>query len=165
MSSGWLSRLAVAALVVFSPGNAADAGDDALTFGAGAFAVFSEGDRQAQGEIQFRPDWRWWKLQPMIGGFATAPGHTLFGYIGISADFALRGLVLRPSFAPGFYSRGDGRDLGNTILFRTGLGVAWEFESGHRLGIDLYHLSNAGLADHNPGAESAMLTFTLPIRW
>jgi hypothetical protein len=98
----------------------------ASTLGAGAFAVFSEGDRQAHAEIQFRPDWRWWKLQPMIGGFATAPDHTLFDYIGISADFELWGLVLRPSFGPGLYSRGDGRDLGNTILLRTGLEVAWE---------------------------------------
>ena len=75
-----------------------------------------------------------------------------------------RGPNARPSLAPGLYQRGDGRDLGGDLQFRSGFALDWKLEGGVRLGFEVYHLSNFGLHEYNPGSESALLTFTLPLR-
>ena len=142
-----------------------------LTLGVGVFNVAGEDDAtgkdhsSGQLELQFRPDWKLWWIQPMVGGFVTWDGD-VFGYLGISIDIPIGDhIIARPSFAPGLYGRGNGVDLGGTVQFRTGIELAWKFENGMRLGAEFYHLSNAGIYDENPGTESALLTFTLPLRW
>ena len=49
------------------------------------------------------------------------------------------------------------------MQFRSGIEAGWRFGKGLRVGLELYHLSNAGLEDLNPGEESLVLTFALPI--
>jgi hypothetical protein len=71
-------------------------------------------------------------------------------------------VVLRPSFAPGYYNMGSGKDLGSALEFRSGLEVGFCFSNGTRLGVEFNHISNGGLADHNPGANSLMLMVTIP---
>jgi lipid A 3-O-deacylase len=46
--------------------------------------------------------------------------------------------------------------------FRTGLGVAYEFDDGTRLGVRVAHVSNAGIHDDNPGEEELYVRFALP---
>jgi hypothetical protein len=38
--------------------------------------------------------------------------------------------------------------------------VSYRLESGDRLGLSLYHLSNADLYHRNPGSESLVLSYT-----
>jgi hypothetical protein len=75
-----------------------------------------------------------------------------------------RRFVLRGSFAPGVYAQSSGRDLGHVVEFRSGLEAALCFDSGLRVGAEIYHLSNGRLAEHNPGANSLVLTVTMPLR-
>jgi hypothetical protein len=151
----WLAPGAAAAQSAYTTGSY-------LSVGIGAFDVFEDEFRSTQFELQFRPGLKWWLLQPMVGASVTTDG-SVFGYGGISLDINLTPyLVVRPSVAAGAYEEGDGKDLGGTLEFRSGVEVAWQFDNRMRLGLELYHRSNAGIYDHNPGEESLMLNFSAP---
>ncbi len=57
----------------------------------------------------------------------------------------------------GGYSAGEGKELGGTLEFRSGLELAWQVRPGARLEVTFFHLSNAGIYGHNPGSEGLML--------
>ncbi len=133
-----------------------------LTFGGGAFDI-GEDDTAAQAEVQWRPDLKLWIFHPMLGANVTSDG-AVYGYAGISLDlFFGNRIVLRPSFAPGLFYEGDGKDLGHVIEFRSAVELAWRFDDRSRLGVELSHRSNAGIGDDNPGEESLMLFYHLPL--
>ena len=41
--------------------------------------------------------------------------------------------------------------------------LALRLDGGRRLGLELYHISNASSGRINPGAESLLVTFALPL--
>ena len=133
-----------------------------LRAGMGALEVFRGSGRSFEGDLEFRPGWKLWVLQPTIGGIVTGDS-ALYGYVGVSADLFLSdNVLLRPSVAAGLYDRGNGFDLGNTLEFRSAIELAWQFENRLRLGVEFAHISNANLAEHNPGEESLLLTVSVP---
>lgn len=134
-----------------------------LTFGVGAFDVFDDDFRATQFEIQYRPNFGLWIFQPMVGANVTTD-ESAYVYAGLSLDLFLNDrIVLRPSFAPGLYHDGDGKDLGSALEFRSALEVAYRFDNRARLGVELSHRSNAGIDDSNPGEESLMLFYHWPL--
>lgn len=157
--------LACAALlltcIVATPARAQD--PSFLTGGIGAFDAFDDDHRAGQFEIQYRSDLKLWVFQPMVGANVSTDG-SLYGYAGISLDIFLGNrLVLRPSFAPGLYYEGNGKDLGHVIEFRSAAELAWRFDDRSRLGIEISHRSNADIGDKNPGEESLMLFYHFPL--
>lgn len=70
--------------------------------------------------------------------------------------------VVTPSFAPGLYSAGRGKDLGFPVEFRSQLEVSYRFSSGTRIGVGMNHISNAKLGHINPGIESVSFTLSTP---
>ena len=64
-----------------------------------------------------------------------------------------------PSFAPGLYSKGDGKDLGHILEFKSELQFSLDVFSNSELGFSYNHISNASLGDKNPGANSYMINF------
>ena len=85
-------------------------------------------------------------------------------FVGFSIDVPIgKGPLVRGSFAPGYFNRGHGKDLGYPLEFRSSVEIGWRFDGGWSLGIEWYHLSNARLGDINPGDASLLLTLTLPI--
>jgi lipid A 3-O-deacylase len=68
--------------------------------------------------------------------------------------------VFSPHFAVTLLEPGDGRDIGSTVEFRSGLELAYRLEDRRRIGLSFYHLSNAGIDETNPGSESLVLTFS-----
>lgn len=162
-----LHRLAIAgvALLLVSLQSAALRAEEPsfLTVGAGVFAIFDAESRAAQVEVQYRPDLRLWIFQPMIGANVSTD-ETAYVYAGVSLDIILNDhFVLRPSFAPGLYHEGDGRDLGGVLQFRTGLELAYLFDDQSRLGVEISHRSNAHIYNSNPGEESLMVFYHVPI--
>ena len=100
------------------------------------------------------------ELIPTAGVMAGAQGG-LYVYGGFRADFPLgRQWVFSPSWAGGLYNRSDKFDLGGPVEFRSGLELAYRLPGGSRLGLCLYHLSNAGLFTRNPGSESLVVTYS-----
>ena len=98
------------------------------------------------------------KLSPITGFMMTADSASYF-YTGVQAEYKIGKLNLTPSFAPGIYSMGDGKDLGSPLEFKSELQLSVDLLPGTKLGYSHSHLSNADLGDKNPGADSYMFNF------
>ena len=67
-----------------------------------------------------------------------------------------------PSFGAGIYDNGSGKNLGNDLQFRTALEVSYKLKNNNRIGISISHISNANLADKNPGVEILSFSYHIP---
>jgi hypothetical protein len=113
--------------------------------------------------VQYRGGRNSGPLHPVAGAKATNDG-VLYVYAGLGVDFNLgERVVLRPTFGPGFYRQGRGKDLGAAMNFRTAVEVALRMRGGRRLGLEVDHVSNAGAGTPNAGEESIVLTLSFPL--
>jgi hypothetical protein len=133
-----------------------------LSVSAGYFDFNRQQRTAVEGGIQYRSDLKLWIFQPMVGVMHNSHGST-DAYAGISLDvFFGNRIVFRPSFAPSLYIKENGKDLGGTIEFRSAAELSYRFDDRSRLGIEIYHLSNAHIYKGNPGEESVTLVYSLP---
>ena len=98
-------------------------------------------------------------VQPVTGGMVTAD-DAIYVYTGYQLNQKSNLTTFSPSFAVGLYDKGDGKDLGHAIEFKTQIQVLYEISSSSEIGISYNHISNASLGDKNPGANSYMFNFT-----
>ena len=94
-----------------------------------------------------------------VTGFMITENNAAYGYTGIKAFYNLGQLNFTPSFTPGIYSQGDGKDLGHTIEFKSELQFSLDVFSNSELGFSYNHISNASLGEKNPGANNYMFNF------
>lgn len=141
-------------------------GPDHLIFGSGAYDFLDE-DTAAVFEAELRPGWRIGDgllsedigLAPFVGGWFTTEGSA-YGYAGLGVEWVIDDhYVIFPFSGFGFYNRGGGKDLGSFFEFRSGVELGYRFDNGYQLGLNVTHLSNAGISDTNPGTE--LITFRL----
>ena len=97
-------------------------------------------------------------LSPITGGFVTE-NSALYAYTGIEWNFGLGPINITPSFAPGLYGEGNGKDLGHILEFKSEVQASWNLSENSELGMSYNHISNASLGDKNPGANSYMFNF------
>ena len=97
-------------------------------------------------------------LSPITGAMITADNAT-YMYTGIQANYKLGSLNFTPSFSPGYYNQGDGKDLGHALEFKSEVQLSLELPKDAQFGFSYNHLSNASLGDKNPGANSYMFNF------
>jgi len=97
-------------------------------------------------------------LSPVTGGLITAD-NAAYVYTGVQAQYKIGGLNFTPSFTPGLYHEGDGKDLGHVIEFKSELQISFDLSNNSLLGFSYNHISNASLGDKNPGANSYMFNF------
>ena len=97
-------------------------------------------------------------ISPITGLMMTEKNATYF-YTGVQAQYKIGRLNIVPSFAPGLYSEGDGKDLGHVLEFKSELQLSLNLSSSSELGFSYNHISNASLGDKNPGANSYMFNF------
>ena len=97
-------------------------------------------------------------LSPITGAMITADNASYF-YTGVQAQYKVGFLNLTPSFAPGYYNKGNGKDLGHALEFKSEIQLSLELPMQSQLGLSYNHLSNASLGDKNPGANSYMFNF------
>jgi lipid A 3-O-deacylase len=133
-----------------------------LTFAGGYYDINDNEDA-----AEFRVEWKghkWiWGVKPIVGLMASSDG-AIYGYAGIGWDlFFGHHIVATPSFATGAYTDGKGKDLGSAIEFRSALELAWRFDNDTRLGVMVYHLSNAGITSKNPGTEVLSFGLSVPL--
>lgn len=160
------SLLAAILLCSAAPASALDDGDPASgwAFHLGVFDL-----AKFQETVEVGVEYRWQPfelfrldLKPTVGITVTAD-EGYWGYAGLRWDIPTKGSRWMPSlaFAVTAYEQGDGKDLGGTLQFRSALDVAYRLESGSRVGLSIYHLSNASIHDFNPGSESLVLFWSL----
>ena len=98
-------------------------------------------------------------ISPITGGFITE-NSAAYIYTGIEWNYDLGNKIkFTPSFAPGLYHEGDGKDLGHVLEFKTEVQFSYVVSGDTSLGISYNHISNASLGDKNPGANSYMFNF------
>jgi len=134
-----------------------------LTLGAGSFDMNGD-ESTGTVSVEYTGGKRlFWEFKPMGGLMATFDG-AFYLYGGVAVDIFLgKRLVLTPSFAPGYYHKGSGLDLGHKLEFRSQLEIAYRFDNRARLGFAISHMSNASIGDINPGTESAMIYYSIPL--
>ena len=98
------------------------------------------------------------KISPITGFMITDNSDTYF-YTGVQAEYKIGKLNLTPSFSPGIYTVGDGKDLGSPLEFKSEIQLSIDLFPGSKLGYSQSHISNADLGDKNPGADSYMFNF------
>ena len=97
-------------------------------------------------------------LSPVTGALITTDNAGYF-YTGVQAQYKLGAINFTPSFTPGLYYEGDGKDLGHLIEFKSELQISLSLSETSQLGFSYNHISNASLGDKNPGANSYMFNF------
>ena len=98
------------------------------------------------------------KISPITGFMITDNADTYF-YTGVQAEYKIGKLNLTPSFSPGIYTVGDGKDLGSPLEFKSEVQLSIDLLPGSKLAYSQSHISNADLGDTNPGADSYMFNF------
>ena len=97
-------------------------------------------------------------VSPITGGFITE-NSAAYIYTGIEWNVDMGSMVFTPSFAPGLYHEGDGKDLGHILEFKSEVQLSYEPSDTTNIGLSYNHVSNASLGDKNPGANSYMFNF------
>ena len=140
-----------------------DENDTELNVFAGMFDFSDDGQRasllgvQHQNEELYRNSFLG-RLSPITGGFLTKK-NALYLYTGVQAEYELGFLTITPSFAPGYYNEGSGKDLGFPIEFKTEVQMSFNLGDSSQMGMSYNHISNASMGAKNPGANSYMFNF------
>ena len=98
------------------------------------------------------------KISPITGAMITAD-NAGYIYSGFEINYDLGPLKLTPSFAPVFYSQGDGKDLGHPLEFKSEVQLSLDLGDTTNFGMSYNHVSNASLGDKNPGQIATGLIF------
>ena len=137
--------------------------EHSLNFYTGMFDFSDDGQRAAlfgfqhQNENLIRDSFLG-TISPVTGFFLTE-NNAAYAYTGIQAQYNLGKLDFTPSFTPGVYSQGDGKDLGHPLEFKSEVQMSMDLGETTNFGMSYNHVSNASLGDKNPGANSYMFNF------
>ncbi len=156
--------LATAFLSLASAAQAVEDKKDYVTGYIGYFDVIRNDYNAVQFGAEYRARPLQYAIRPMFGVNVTTDG-SIYGYAGLNWDAELikDQLYLIPNFAAGLYHKGDGKNLGGAIEFRSGIELAYQLPNAQRIGIAFNHISNASIYGHNPGSETALVTYSIPL--
>ena len=99
------------------------------------------------------------KFSPISGAFMTGKGSAYF-YTGIEGQYSMGPLKVLPSFSPGLYEKGSGKDLGSALEFKSELKVGLDIFDNSHFGYSYRHISNNNWGSVNPGTDNQSLTFS-----
>ena len=106
----------------------------------------------------FRDTWIG-RFSPTTGAFVTGKS-SLYLYTGIEADYNLGLITISPSFAPGYYEQGDGKNLGSVLEFKSEVKIGVDLFKNSKLGYTYSHISNNDWGNVNPGSDNQSITFS-----
>ena len=106
----------------------------------------------------FRDTWIG-KFSPTTGAFVTKKS-SIYIYTGIETDYDLGPINISPSFAPGYYQAGDGKNLGRALEFKSEIKVGVDLFKNTNLGYSYSHISNNDWGDVNPGTDNQTINFS-----
>ncbi|MDX2222808.1 MAG: acyloxyacyl hydrolase [Rhodospirillaceae bacterium] len=165
----WLRAGAVflAACAGFPSARADDTGR--LMLGVGQYDIIPDDNKAVAGYVQYRFAAHLWStherggaflgFRPIVGAMANGD-EGLFGYVGVAAPFAWDDWEFELSGGPGAYRRGESTNLGGTFQFHVGAALSRAVGDGLRLGVAMYHISNANIHRRNRGTNTLMATLT-----
>ena len=101
------------------------------------------------------------KFSPISGGFITDK-NSIYLYTGVQVQYEMGPLNIIPSFAPGYYEKGDGKDLGSVLEFKSEISFSFDISKNSTLGYSYSHVSNNdwGKGGKNPGVDNKAISFS-----
>ena len=99
------------------------------------------------------------KFSPITGAFMTG-NSSVYLYTGVEGQYGIGPLKILPSFAPGYYEKGDGKDLGSVLEFKSEVKIAFDVFENSKLGYSYSHISNNDWGEKNPGTDNQQITFS-----
>ena len=78
-------------------------------------------------------------LSPVTGALITADNATYF-YTGVQAQYKVGAMNVTPSFTPGLYHEGDGKDLGHILEFKSEVQLSLDLSKSTELGFSFHSL-------------------------
>ncbi len=144
----------------------AEQGDADISFYTGTFDVIDkEGDDQTtligiehKNPNLFR-DTFLGKFKPVSGAFMTG-NSSVYLYTGVEGQYGIGPLKILPSFTPGYYEKGDGKDLGSVLEFKSEVKIGLDIFENSKLSYSYSHISNNDWGDTNPGTDNQQITFS-----
>jgi len=140
--------------------------DTEYSFYVGTFdTIDKEGDDEASlygfehnNPILFR-DTFVGKFSPITGGFITDK-NSIYLYTGVQVQYEVGPLNIIPSFTPGYYESGNGKDLGSALEFKSAIKLSFDVFKDSKIGYSYSHISNNEWGDINPGVDNQQISFT-----
>jgi len=99
------------------------------------------------------------KFKPVTGAFMTGNSSVYF-YTGVEGQYGIGPIKILPSFAPGYYEKGDGKDLGSVLEFKSEVKFGFDIFENSKLSYSYSHISNNDWGDTNPGTDNQQITFS-----
>ena len=99
------------------------------------------------------------KFSPVTGGFISG-NNSVYLYTGVQAEYKIGLLKISPSFAPGYYEAGSGKDLGSALEFKSEIKFDFEIFKNSKIGYSYSHISNNDWGDINPGINNQQVSFS-----
>ena len=99
------------------------------------------------------------KFKPVTGAFMTG-NSSVYLYTGVEAQYGIGPLKILPSFAPGYYEKGDGKDLGSVLEFKSEVKFGLDIFENSNLSYSYSHISNNDWGKTNPGVDNQQITFS-----
>ena len=99
------------------------------------------------------------KLAPVTGAFVTGK-DSLYFYTGVEGQYSVGPMNISPSFTPGYYEKGNGKDLGSVLEFKSEIKIGLDIFENSRIGYSYSHISNNNWGDINPGTDNQQISFS-----
>ena len=99
------------------------------------------------------------KFSPVSGGFMTGDS-SVYLYTGGEGQYGIGRLKILPSFTPGFYEKGNGKDLGSSLEFKSEIKLGFDIFENSKIGYSYSHISNNDWGETNPGTDNQQITFS-----
>ena len=99
------------------------------------------------------------KISPITGAFVTGKGAAYL-YTGVEAQYDLGPIKILPSFSPGYYEQGGGKNMGDVLEFKSEIKIGIDLFDDSKLGFSYSHISNNDMGSVNPGSDNQSLTFS-----
>ena len=138
-----------------------------LMLGGGVFNIV-RGEKWGLAQIEYRGKLQIYHryivtIRPLIGEMVSFKAST-YTYAGLAFDVELPcGFYFTPTFSPGIYTRGWGKDLGYPLEYRSSAELSYAFPGGSRFGAQFYHLSNGSFTSKNPGTECLVFFYAFAL--
>jgi hypothetical protein len=159
--------LGILVLVTLSTSSSVHAADEGWTRSLSFATGWFDCNRRQDEAFETRLEYRVGRARRPLRGVAVAAltdDSTLFVGAGVGYQIDLgRRWAVTPVFVPGYYRKGNGKDLGYSLEFRSQVELGYTLAGGARVAIAFSHLSNGGLGSRNPGEESLTIGFELPL--
>tara|TARA_B100000787_G_scaffold102745_1_gene76091 strand:+ start:432 stop:926 length:495 start_codon:yes stop_codon:yes gene_type:complete len=99
------------------------------------------------------------RFSPITGGFITEK-NSIYLYTGVQIQYEIGPLNILPSFAPGYYEKGNGKELGMALEFKSAIKLSLDISENYKIGYSYSHISNNDWGHKNPGVNNQTISFS-----